>query len=151
MVCYLISSFTNKDNQINEFICIFLDESSFIHKFKHQISDLVLMINDNKHYAYMWRLYPNIFLNIYIKFTNLTHFHVDLDDKYLAPLEAQITLPSTPYLSNIVYLNIKVKTFHDCLWLVDGHLSQLHTFIVYVQYIYKTSRTINNTVRYLIS
>ncbi len=38
--------------------------------------------------------------------------------------------------------------FNDCLCLLDGRLSQLHTFIVQVDEIYNTSMTINNTVKY---
>ncbi|CAF4198518.1 unnamed protein product, partial [Rotaria sordida] len=41
-----------------------------------------------------------------------------------------------------------VHNFDDCLCLLDGRLSQLHTFIVQVNYIEDTSIIINNTVKY---
>lgn len=56
--------------------------------------------------------------------------------------------PDAICCSNIVHLNIMVKTFDDFLWTLDGHFSQLHTLIVYIEYIRNTSMIIKNTVRY---
>ncbi|CAF4222168.1 unnamed protein product, partial [Rotaria magnacalcarata] len=53
-------------------------------------------------------------------------------------------LSPTSYSSNIVHLNVRVYNFNDCLCLLDGDLSQLHTFIVQVDTIYNTSMIINN-------
>ncbi|CAF4634072.1 unnamed protein product, partial [Rotaria sp. Silwood2] len=35
----------------------------------------------------------------------------------------------------------------DCLYLLDGRLSQLHTFIITLDYIADTSMNINNSVK----
>ncbi|CAF1143331.1 unnamed protein product [Rotaria sordida] len=57
-----------------------------------------------------------------------------------------IDLPSTTcYSSSIAYLSVSVRNFNDCLCLLDGRLSQLHTFIVKVYRIHNTSMIINNT------
>src|SRR2546430_792248 len=99
---------------------IFLDESSFIYKFKHQISNLIIKINDNERYAYM--LYASIFYNICINFTNLTHFHCHLNYECLYPLGSIINFPPTTYYSSsIVYLNLTVQTFFDCLYLLEDY------------------------------
>ena len=82
-------------------------------------------------------------------FTKLIYLHFGWNgDSWCSP-RSLIDLPSTTwYPSNIVHLNVRVYSFNDCLCLLDGRLSQLHTLIVEVDRIYKTSMTINNTVKY---
>ncbi|CAF5045924.1 unnamed protein product, partial [Rotaria sp. Silwood1] len=59
--------------------------------------------------------------------------------------KAFIDLPSrTCYSSNIIYLNVRLNDFNDCLCLLNGYLSQLHTFIVEIGKICYTLMTINN-------
>ncbi|CAF4897937.1 unnamed protein product, partial [Rotaria sp. Silwood1] len=49
--------------------------------------------------------------------------------------KAFIDLPSrTCYSSNIIYLNVRLNDFNDCLCLLNGYLSQLHTFIVEIAF-----------------
>ncbi len=82
-------------------------------------------------------------------FTNLTHFHFDLKDRFLYPLAQLHDLsPTICYSSSIVHLTVKMQTFDNCFCLLDGSFSQLHTFIVSVNSISYTSMTINNTVIY---
>ncbi|CAM4840020.1 unnamed protein product, partial [Rotaria magnacalcarata] len=46
-------------------------------------------------------------------------------------------LSSTTFSSSsIVHLNIKMNNFDDCRYLLDGRLTQLHTFIANIDYIY---------------
>lgn len=40
--------------------------------------------------------------------------------------------PSTHFSSNLTKLCIEVDYFEDCLYLLDGHLTQLSTFIVII-------------------
>ncbi|CAF3869901.1 unnamed protein product [Rotaria sp. Silwood1] len=124
---------------------IFLSDSPFVHMFKHKISDLVVIIEDHSDYEYRWCSCPCIFVNICMEFINLTHFHFDLKNKNLYTLKSLNSLPSRCYSSSIVHINIKVKSFDDCLWLLDGHLNQLHTLIIHVKHIRNTSKIINNT------
>jgi len=106
------------------------------------------MIDGTIGYEYRWCLCSGTFLQICTIFTNLTHFHFDLKKKQMPMYNIMTTLPSECYSSSIVHLNIQVKTFDDCLWLLDGHFSQLHTLIVHVEHIHNTSRIINNKVKY---
>jgi hypothetical protein len=95
-------------------------------------------------------LYKNVFTTILKMFMNLIYLHFDWNNDSLFPLKSFIDLSSTRcYSSNIVHLNVRVHNFNDCLCLLDGRLSQLHTFIVKVDRICDTSITINNTVKYL--
>ncbi|CAF4659972.1 unnamed protein product [Rotaria socialis] len=122
---------------------IFCTNSSFVSIFQHQISNLVIMINGTSGYRHRWRLCTSMFAQISMKFTNLTHFQFDLITDCIYTLELA-GLPSECYSSSIVHLNLKVKTFNDCLWLLNGHLSQLHTLVVHVEHIHNTSNIINN-------
>jgi hypothetical protein len=72
-----------------------------------------------------------------------------MNDKCFTPCGSLELSSITGHSFNIVYLNIKVKNFNDCLFLLNDHLSQLRTFIIYVNFIGKMSMETQNTVRYL--
>ncbi len=72
-----------------------------------------------------------------------------MNEKCFSPYESYDLSSITGHSFKIVYLNIKVNSFDDCLFLLNDHLSQLRTFIIYVKVIGKTSMKIQNTVRYL--
>lgn len=55
------------------------------------------------------------------------------------------------FSSTIVNLRINVRTFDDCLCLLDGRLSQLRTFIVRIDFICNSKLSVNNIVRVCIS
>jgi hypothetical protein len=48
--------------------------------------------------------------------------------------------------STLTKLKINVKTFDDCLYLLDGRLDTLSKLIIHVKRISHTSRIIDNTV-----
>ncbi|CAF3344939.1 unnamed protein product [Rotaria sp. Silwood2] len=127
-------------------LCIFfLENSSFIYTFKHQVSDLVITISDPIKNKSMENLLIDIYFKIFTLLTNLKYLDLDVDDSY--PFERSLLrdLPSTTcFSSNIVHLRIKMHNFDDCLCLLDGRLSQLHTFIITLDYIYDMW---NTTVR----
>ncbi|CAF4044009.1 unnamed protein product [Rotaria sp. Silwood1] len=123
--------------------------SSFIHIFKHKILHLTLTIKDGNTARYIRKLSTNVFTTILKMFTNLTHLDFCLTDICSYPPSSFINLvPTTSYPSNIIHLNVSVYNFDDCLYLIDGRLSQLQRFIVEVDDIYTTSMTINNMVKY---
>ncbi len=54
---------------------------------------------------------------------------------------------STNYMSStLTALKIRVKTFDDCLYVLDGRLDSLSTLIIIVEKISYTLGTIDNTV-----
>ncbi len=109
----------------------------------------MVITHDDRDGRIFCRFYACIFVNICINFTNLTHFHLDMDEKCFCPYVSHDLSSITGHSLKIVYLNIKVNSFDDCLFLLNDHLSQLRTFIIYVKIIHETSRMIHNTVRYL--
>jgi hypothetical protein len=107
------------------------------------------MIHDDSNGEHLQELLTNVFTNILIIFTNLIYLNFHSKDicRYIS--KPFLRLPSaTCYSSNIVHLNIGVYSFDDCLCLLDGHLTQAHTFIVKVEQIRNTSMTIKNMVKY---
>ncbi|CAF1247349.1 unnamed protein product, partial [Rotaria sordida] len=116
---------------------VFNENSSFIHTFKHQISDLVVTINVPISDKSMKNLIIDIYSKIFALLTNLDYLDLDVDDIYPFRQSLLRDLPSTTcFSSNIVHLRIKMHNFDDCLYLLDDRLSQLHTFIITLDYIY---------------
>jgi hypothetical protein len=146
---YLIISFVNGENRIFSFIFrVHLDESLFIHKVKYNISHVTFKIHDYITTEYMWNLVTNIYAHIYVALPNLTHLEFDLEDTCGFPPTPFCKLPTTScYSSRISYLRIRVYSLDDCLYLLDGRLSQLHTFIVEVDHMRYCDMTYNKTVR----
>jgi hypothetical protein len=54
--------------------------------------------------------------------------------------------PTRCYSSSVAHLRIRIHNFDDCLCLVDGRLSQLHTLIVKLDYVRDSRIIINNEV-----
>ncbi|CAF4212839.1 unnamed protein product [Rotaria sp. Silwood2] len=129
---------------------IFNGKSSFIGTFQHQISHLTVTIHDDSTGERISKLSTNVFTTIFIMFTKLIYLHFNLKDSCRYLPKAYVDLPSTTcYSLNIVYLNVIVDGFDDCLCLLDGRLSQLHTFIVKVGTINNTSKIMNKNTRIL--
>ncbi|CAM4820753.1 unnamed protein product [Rotaria magnacalcarata] len=124
---------------------IFNDESSFLHIFEDQISHLAITISDDSTAEHIRSLATKIFTTIFVTFKNLTHLDFELEDDFVYPPLSLIDLPSTAcYSSNIVELNVRVRNFDDCLCLLDGRLSQLNTFIIKIDKIQNSSKTLDN-------
>ncbi|CAF1414639.1 unnamed protein product [Rotaria sordida] len=124
---------------------IFNEKSSFIDIFKHQISHLIVMIIEDNIAEHTRKASTDVFTTIFIMFTNLNYLHYGWNGECLGSPRSLVDTLSPTCPSNIVHLNVRVNSFNDCLCLLDGCLSQLHTFIVEVDNINYTSMTINNT------
>ena len=110
---------------------------------------MTITINDDSTAAWIRKLSTNIFITICTMFTNLTYLHFGLEDNCHYSPHSLIDLVSTTYNpSNIIHLNVRVHNSNDCLSLFNEHFSQLQILIIEVDYIKRTSMTINNTVRY---
>jgi hypothetical protein len=100
----------------------------------------------------MCNLVTNVYARIFVIFPNLTHLEFDLKHTCGLSPSPFYQLPSTScYSSNIIYLRVKVDCLDDCLYLLDGRLSQLHTFIVEVSRMLYSPMIHNKTVKIFIS
>ncbi|CAF3072268.1 unnamed protein product [Rotaria sp. Silwood2] len=114
-----------------------LKKSPFIHVLKQQISDLVVTISDAFPDASSGELITDIYNRIFGLVRNLKYLDIDGDDTYDFSRSLLTSLPSTTCCSSsIVHLRIKMHNIDDCLYLLDGRLSQLHTLIIILNFIH---------------
>jgi len=129
--------------------CYFcLDESRLRHIFQQQITDLILRNNDNNYMIESLKNYTmNVYGHILSFFKNLQHFSIIETFDVIYPGLSLCDLPSTTFFSsNLTYLCINVMTFDDCLYLLDGRLKQLTTFIVEIYSINNLPSIVHNMV-----
>ena len=95
----------------------------------------------------MENLVHDVYVKIFILLPNLRYLDIDLNDMYpfTRSLLNDLALPMH-YSSNIVHIRIKMHDLDDCLSVVS-RFSQLHTFIVTLDYIEDTSTNINNPLK----
>ncbi|CAF1663866.1 unnamed protein product, partial [Rotaria sordida] len=109
----------------------FIDDSLFGHIFKQQITDLVLVSNDNNIEITQKEYTKDVYAIIFTFFENLKHLSIvsaSIND--YPPLSLYISPPLTFSSSTLTKLCINVHAFDDCLALLDGRFKQLTTFIV---------------------
>ncbi|CAF1097075.1 unnamed protein product [Adineta steineri] len=124
---------------------IFNDESSLVYIISHQITHLIVTINMDNIAEDILEMFKNVFTNIFRMFRNLIDFNYSWYSDLSYSAKAFIDLPFRPfYASNISCLNVRLNDLNDCICLLNGHLSQLHTFIVEIDWIRKTSVALNN-------
>ena len=83
-----------------------------------------------------------VYAHILIYFEKLKHFNVSPTTIFGYPSLSICYLPSNTFFSLILtYLSINVRTFTDCLCLLDGRLRQLSTLIVQI-YSMKTNLSV---------
>ena len=76
--------------------------------------------------------------------------YLDLDGNERNPFTQQLLSGLSPAKcssSNIAHLRINIHNFDDCLFLLDGRLSQLHTLIVKLDFLRNSGISINNEVK----
>ena len=121
----------------NENNCLYLEKSPFNHVLKQQISELVITISDETLNGLNVKLLTAIYNCIFRIVTNLKYLDIDGSDTYMFSRSLLTGLPSTTCCSSsIVHLRIKMHNIDDCLYLLDGRLSQLHTLIIILYYIH---------------
>ena len=144
MACHIFNgmlfhlSISKKElTQFFAFVVCFLEKSPFIHVFKEQISDLIITISDEIMDESNVKLLTDIYNRIFGLFTNLKYLDLDGDDIHVFSRSLLTGLSSTTCCSSsIVHLRIKMQNIDDCLYLLDGRLSQLNTLIINLDYIH---------------
>ncbi|CAF1507955.1 unnamed protein product, partial [Rotaria sordida] len=130
----------------------FTDESIFEYIFKYEIKEVILENNDYynsiKEKTIVLKEYTkNVYLSIMNLFKNLKSLTIISSSKIYYPPLSIHDLPSTTFFSSILTnLSINVNSLDDCLYLLDGRLKQLITFILQIYYIHNHSSILHNTV-----
>ncbi|CAF1541913.1 unnamed protein product, partial [Rotaria sordida] len=120
----------------------FIDDSLFQHIDKQQITDLVLISNENNieitEEEYTKSVYGIIF-NFFKNLKHLSIFPSSIND--YPPLSLYISPPLICSSSTLTKLCININDFYDCFALLDGRFKQLNTFIVEIKYTYYRTST----------
>ncbi|CAF3021557.1 unnamed protein product [Rotaria sp. Silwood2] len=128
-------------------LCYCKDESIFRHIFQDQITELILQNNDNNSHERLLKDYTEtVYVFILSFFKNLNHLSIIESSITDYPPVSICHSPSTAFSSEILTkLCIDVFTFDDCLYLLDGRLKQLITFIVRIYHIKNFSSITHKT------
>jgi hypothetical protein len=126
----------------------FLDESPLINIFKHNIKHLIMTIDRNEFTSLSpIDLGKNLFTRILNIFLNLIDLDLHQNRIENCVVISVNELPSTLcYSSSLVNLSICVKTFDDCLCLLDGRLFQLQNLSIIIKKIENPTLTTENLV-----
>ena len=121
---------------------------SFIRICREQILHLVVTVMDKSESASLSDVAMNLYMRIFNLFTSVTHLEFVIKNDFRYPPFALYDLPSTAcFSSTIVHLCIKVLAFEDCLCLLDGRLSHLHTFFIEIYHIDLLNDDVDVTVK----
>ncbi|CAF1019718.1 unnamed protein product [Rotaria sordida] len=126
---------------------LFTDEILSSGIFKDQITTLILTIDNNNNsddYEEMLLSARNIFDYIFIVFTNLIYLAFYKPSfKNRVPLYFPHPPSHTCRSSTLLRLNIRLASFYECLYLLDGRFNQLHTLYVDLTEIHHTNEIQN--------
>jgi len=121
------------------------DERLLSSIFKNQITTLIISIDPNKRKLFTMK---NICNYIFTVFINLIHL-IFYDGLYKNNIRLLFDIPFSSFSSSsLLVLNIKVQTFHICLYILDGHFDQLHTLYIELANIDRPSKEIENQVSF---
>ncbi len=125
----------------------YLDDSILTYVNKDKILSLVIDTSKNKNKILRSDMIDIVFPHIFTMFINLQYLNFGMSSIFYPKLSFGMSPPSVTS-SNLLELHVRVHYFTDCLYLLDGRFSQLHTFNVNIDGICSTTLTINNKVNY---
>ncbi|CAF2144416.1 unnamed protein product [Rotaria magnacalcarata] len=118
-------------------INLFTDETSVIATIKNQVLSLTIDIS-TQGLKYSPLDGNAIILNhIFNMFANLQYLNFGRSSVYDERLFFCI-IPSTVFSTNLLELHVCLKSFHDCLYLLNGHFNQLQTLYIDVDLIFSS-------------
>ena len=115
----------------------------------NQILSLTIDISTNRTQDYLRNNNAIIFNRIFTMFPNLQYLNFGRSSIWDERLSCCFRRP-TVISRNLLELHVCLKTFYDCLYLLDGHFNQLHTLYVDLDVIGDVNRGVNNIVNYLL-
>ena len=108
-----------------------LEETPFRHIFRQQITRLDLINEDWECAVGSLRDYTKtVYAQIFTCFEHLEHLNIIQTSVCAYPALFVRDLQPNIFSSTLTYLCVNVGTFTDCLYLLDGRLKQLTTFLV---------------------
>jgi hypothetical protein len=121
---------------VNDIYLFCLDDSLFGHTCKQQITDLILVINENNLEITQENYTKNVYAIILAFFEKLKRLTIVLSSIGNYPPLSLFNLARMTFSSSILTeLCVKVHNLNDIRALLDGRLKQLTTLIVEVEFI----------------
>lgn len=111
-----------------------LDDSPFTEPFCHQITHLIVTIRNTGRTEARVDLTETLMVPLASLFLNLTELDINSSGyrQSFTRLSSANLPAKTCFTSALVRLRIRVETFDDCLYLLDGRLPQLHQLDVQI-------------------
>lgn len=132
-------SICDNKHSILMFSWLILDESLFKSNFRRQITNLILVNDDNNDQIDSLKDYTrNVYGYMLRCLENLKKFTVVQSSDWYPRLSFDDWLPNLFSSSTLTDLCIDVNNFDDCLYLLDGRLQQLTNLSVNVDYMEKS-------------
>ncbi|CAM2701658.1 unnamed protein product [Rotaria socialis] len=123
----------------------FLDDSPLQHIGKQQITDLILISNENNNEIEKIEYAKHVYAIIFNFFKNLKHLSIVHPAVHDYPsLSLNNLSPMTFSSSTLIKLCIDVNDFDDCLALLDGRLKNLAILAAQINYIHRFAFTSHN-------
>jgi hypothetical protein len=88
-----------------------------------------------------------VFTRILNLFTNLQYLNFDLSSNSFRRLSFYVS-PPTVISSTLLELHVSLRSFNDCLYLLDGRFNQLRALYVSLYLITSSHTIVNNEVNY---
>ena len=110
-------------------IFFYLDTSKFRRIFQEQITDLILVYSDETDTTKKRQYRYGVHIHIVKFFQNLQHLSISGLSSLLVFHNSSLTTCSSSILRKLC---VSVKSFRECLALLDGRLKQLTTFIIII-------------------
>lgn len=124
---------------------VYLDESGLTPILKNNISRLIITIS-NQIKGPTDYVIDTVCTHIFTVLTNLSYLNF-LSTSYRNIVWFTFRRrPPAFFSSTLTELHIYLTYFNDCLYLLDGRFSQLHTFYVNIRVVLPPSPTIDNKV-----
>jgi hypothetical protein len=139
---YIFLKVRSFDFYSNNYFYFYLDET-IIQKLKYQISSLVIKSVDKQNTSR--DVNTQLFTNIFDTFINLQYFKFDSLLFYDQRMSI-IYSPRVVFSSVLLELHVKVDSFDDCLYLLDGRFNQLRTLYVNILCAFSRPGIKNNQV-----
>jgi hypothetical protein len=122
---------------------MYLDERLTSGIFKNQITTLIITIDPNQHDLSTMQNICNDIFTVFIKLTHLIFYESSYEDI----VRLLFDFPSPCFSSStLLVLKIKIQTFSQCLWILDGRFNQLQTLNIDLANIHSPLEEIENQV-----
>ena len=118
-----------EDFYVVDFLFLYLDESSLFPRNKNQLSSLIIHVTKSQGQRPVEDMNVLLFTSIFARCTNLQYLNFGSSISWYICLSF-VNSPPTCISSNLLELHLRLGNFLDCLYILDGRFSHLHTFHV---------------------